>query len=422
MAKTPEEMALEINQKIDGFKAELDKASTKEEFDSLEAKIKELEEKDNSEELKNVQTELKELKENIALLKDNNGGVEISENLMASIEKSLTDALPTLKLMKSGAQAKGFELEIEVKAPVNMTTGAITNATATPVSFVYQQVTEYAEDVRPEEYIINYLDNGSTNKASLPYMDKLPTEGTMAITAEGALKPLISISFVLRYSQAVKIAGRTKVSEEALDDIPNLMAIIRNELMYEHRIAEQAAIFTAVNAFAPAFVAGGMAGSTNFPSNWDALRAAIYAIKIQSNGRYIPNAALVPSADVYNMGATKDTLGQYVIPTFVLPDGTRVSGVRIIEVNDDSVTEGSFIVGDWRKFKRRVYKSFTVRIGQGIVGSATAANIQSDFEMNMYTMIGESRVHFWIYENEKVAFIKSTFAAVKTAIEAPSEE
>ena len=66
-----------------------------------------------------------------------------------------------------------------------------------------------------------------------------------------------------------------------------------------------------------------------------------------------------------------------------------------------------------------MYKSFTVRIGQGIVGSATAANIQSDFETNMYTMIGESRVHFWIYENEKVAFVKSTFAAVKTAIEAP---
>lgn len=423
MAKTPEEMALEINQKIDGFKAELDKASTKEEFDSLEAKIKELEEKDNSEELKNVQTELKELKENIALLKDNNGGNGLGESFEAILEKSLTEALPKLKSLKGEAgDETPFSIEITVKAPVNMTTGAITNQTATPVSFVYQQVTEYAEDVRPEEYIINYLDNGSTNKASLPYMDKLPTEGTMAVTAEGALKPLISISFKLRYSEAKKIAGRTKVSEEALDDIPNLMAIIRNELAYEHRIAEQAEIFTFVNSVAPAFVAGGMAGSTNFPSNWDALRAAIYAIKIQSNGRYIPNAALVPSADVYNMGATKDTLGQYVIPTFVLPDGTRVSGVRIIEVNDDSVAEGSFIVGDWRKFKRRVYKSFTVRIGQGIVGNATAANIVSDFESNMYTMIGESRQHLYIYENEKVAFIKSTFAAVKTAIEAPAEE
>ena len=147
------------------------------------------------------------------------------------------------------------------------------------------------------------------------------------------------------------------------------------------------------------------------------MRAAIYAIKIQSNGRYIPNAALVPSADVYNMGATKDTTGQYVIPTFVLPDGTRVSGVRIIEVNDDSVAEGSFIVGDWRKFKRRVYKSFTVRIGQGIQGNATAANIISDFESNMYSLVGESRYHLWGYENAKVAFIEGTFAAVKTAIE-----
>jgi hypothetical protein len=363
-----------------------------------------------------------ELKEQVAKLKEasSTNTVEVGD-LFEAIEKGLKDFLPMVKKAAAANNSleKEWELELEVKAPVNMLTTAITNNSNTPVSYVYQQVTAFSEDVRKREYIINYLSNGTTSKVTLPYMDKLPTEGTMAITAEGALKPLISVSFVLRYSTAKKMAGRTKISEEALDDIPYIMSIIRNELSYQHDIAVQADIFTTVAGFAPGFVAGALAATTTNPSNYDAVRAAIYAVKIASKGLYVPNAVLIASSDVYAMGATKDANNNYVFPPFVMPDGTTISGVRIVEVEDgETVPAGTFIVGDWKKLHRDVYKGFTVRIGQGIQGNATAANIVSDFESNMYTIIGESRYHLWIYENEKVAFIKSTFAAVKTAIAA----
>lgn len=369
-------------------------------------------------------SEFDEIKEQLAQIKEQSAGEVVGTDLFAAIEKGLEDFLPKVKAAKANAGAETpFELEMVVKAPINMATTAVGNASGvtTPVNYVYQNMNgQYASDVRQMEYIINYLSVGTTNKASLPYMDKLPTEGTMAITAEGALKPLISISHELRYSTAVKEAGRTKISEEALDDIPQIMSIIRNELKYQHDIAVQTAIFAKVAAVAPGFVAGALAATTTAPSNYDAMRAAIYAIKIASKGMYIPNAALVPSSDVYSMGATKDLNNNYVFPPFVLPDGSTVSGVRIVEVPDGvSVPAGTFIVGDWKKLHYDVYKSFTVRIGQGIQGNATAANIVSDFESNMYTLIGESRFHLWIYENEKTAFIKSTFAAVKTAIAAP---
>lgn len=359
---------------------------------------------------------LNQLKESTDLAKQTN-------DFWGNIEKGLKDLMPKVKKAAADAGETPWELTMEVKAAIPMGTATTTtNASGQtiPVSYVYQQVTDYAEDVRNREFILNYLDNGNTDKAALPYMDKLPNQGTMAVTAEGALKPLISISFALRYSTPTKIAGRTKLSEEALDDIPNIMAIIRNELMYEHDIAEQTAVFAKVAAIAPAFVAGSLAASTTNPSNYDAVRAAIYAIKIASKGRYIPNAALVDSADVYAMGATKDANNNYVFPPFVLPDGSRVSGVQIIETqNTDVVPAGTFIVGDWKKLHRRIYKAFSVRIGQGInTGLDGNATVQSDFESNMYTMIGESRQHLWIYENEKVAFIKTTFAAVKTAIAA----
>jgi len=368
--------------------------------------------------VKSSKEEVKELREQVNQLKEAGNSSFESTDIFEVIEKSLVDFLPKVKAAKQAAGAESpFDVEMTIKAPVNMTTGAVTNNVATPVNYVYNQVTNYAEDVRKREYIINYLSVGNTNKPSLPYMDKLPTEGTMAITPEGALKPLISISFTLRYSQAVKVAGRTKISEEALDDIPFIMSMIRNELMYQHDIAVQTAIFDKVTEVAPGFVAGALAATTTAPSNWDAIRAAIYAVKIASKGLYTPNAVLVPSSDAYAMGATKDLERNYVMPPFVLPDGTRISGVTVIEVPDgETVPAGTFIVGDWTKLHYDRYKTFSIRIGQGIVGNATAANIVSDFESNMYTMIGESRFHLWIYENEKIAFIRATFAAVKTAI------
>lgn len=363
--------------------------------------------------------QFEEFKEDLRIVKENpnalrNGGFDI----FASIEEGLKTFLPQVKAKAQNSGSQGFEMELTIKAPVNMATTAVTNNSVTPVSFVYQDATQFAEDVRQQEYILNYLSRGNTAKPTIAYVDKSPTEGTMSITAEGALKPLISISYVIRYSQARKMAGRTKISEEAMDDIPFIMSAIRNELAYQHAIGIQTDVFTVVSAFAPSFVAGALATTTKSPSNYDALRAAIYAVKIQSKGKYVPNAVLVPSSDVYAMGATKETTGQYVFPPFVLPDGSVVSGVKVVEVADGiSVPSGSFIVGDWKKLHLENYKTFTVRIGQGIQGSATAANIVSDFESNMYTLIGESRYHLWIYENEKTSFIKSTFAAVKTAIE-----
>lgn len=418
MENNPEEVVKAINSNIEAFKNELSKAATKQDFEDIEKKISEFEKTSN--EVENLEAQIKEFKEDLRVMKENTHTFQASgENLFDVIEKGLKDFLPKVKAQsKNNPGEKEWELELEIKAPINMATTAVTNSTATPVPFVYQQVTDYAADPRARQYILPYISNGNTNKASLPYMDKLPTEGTMAITAEGALKPLLSVSFALRYSTAKKMAGRVKISEEALDDIPNIMSIIRNELMYQHDIAIQADIFTTVAAFASPFVAGTMAASTAAPTNYDAIRAAIYAVKIASKGAFIPNAVVVPSADLYAMGASKDTTNQYVFPPFVLPDGTRIEGVAVVEDPYGVLANGSFIVGDWKRLHRDVYKSFTVRIGQGIVGNATAANIVSDFEANMYTLVGESRYHLWAYKNEEVAFVKSTFAAVKTAIAA----
>lgn len=334
--------------------------------------------------------------------------------------KDLSERAKKHKAATNGSQVQ-FSVEATIKAPAMMsTTNTSSNVGSIPVGFQYNEGPANP-DTRLGITITDLVDNGSTSLPAIPYADKTPTQGTMTIVAEGALKPLLSFAIERRFSQAVKVAGRMKITEEALDDIPGMQSSINGELTYAHGQAVEDVIFDHVNSFAPAFVAGALAASTNAPSNYDVLRAAQYSIKIVSKGRFIPNAAVVHSADAYAMGATKDDVWNYVLPPFVLPDGTKVAGMTIVETQDDiHVPPGTFIVGDFRKIKRRTYKPFSLRVGQGLVTDGlTVASIQSDFECNIYTFIGESRLHVYHYKNDETAFVKDTFVNVKTLIVAP---
>ena len=342
-----------------------------------------------------------------------------------AIREAAKDLVARVKKHKqaNGGSETQFSLEATIKAPATMTTtNTISNTTTVP-PIMYLGEGAPNPDVRIQPSIIELVDTGNTGVPAIAYADKLPTQGTMQIVAEGALKPLLSFAIERRFSTAFKIAGRMKITEEALDDIPGMEASINGELRYAHDIAMEDAIYDHVNSFAVAFVAGGMAASTPDPNNYDVIRASVYGIRIASKGRFMPNAAVINSADAYWMGATKDSTGNYVLPPFVLPNGTMISGVRIVEVQDDAhVPPGSFIVGDWKKIKRRIYKGFSLRMGQfglTIEGTTSVTNVMSDFECNMYTFIGESRLHLYHYKNDETAFIKDTFAAVKTAIAMP---
>ena len=374
---------------------------------------------------KSIDQYLRELGTTISELKASNE----TQPVQKSYQETVKEFIARVKEAKKNNPNSPFSVSLDKdfdkneasKAAVTMTssnTTANAQGVVVPANYMYGVEGTPEPDVRVTPYITQFLDNGNTDMPALPYADKLPTEGTMAITAEGALKPLLSVAIERRFSTAFKIAGRSKVTEEALDDISGLQALINGELRYSHDIAEQSAVFTHVAAFAPAFVAGNLAATTEKPSNWDAVRAAIYAIKIASKNRFIPNVVVLNSADAYAMGATKDSTGQYVMPPFVMPDGTTISGVRVLETQDeDNVAAGEFIVGDWRKVKRRVYKPFNIRVGQGIVGSNSAGDIVSDFESNLYTIIGESRLHLWHYKNDETAFVKTDFDTVKEAID-----
>ena len=422
--KTPEQIAEDINKSLSTFKEQVEKAATKEEIDAVKDAFETFKNEQNakldglatSEALKALEDAMVIQGKSIQDLKS--GGNTQTGSFADALKAGFEGVKDQLKALKQAGSTSKDEISFTVKAPVTITTGASANASGvtTPNAYTYGNVNVYQRDNTQRAYITDFTTNGTTDKASLPYIDKLPTEGQFEITAEGAVKPLLSVSFEQRYSTAVKVAGRVKLSEESLDDISFLQSAVNNELVYEHDIAKHADLFSFYDANDTSFVAGALADSTDAPSNYDAIRAVSYFMNIISVGNHRPNVVFVNPADAYAMGATKEADSKnYIIPAWVAPDGSRVGAMTVVEEND--VPAGTFRVADLSKLRVQNYKEFTIRMGYGITGSATAADIKADFDANLITMIGESRYHRWIYENDKTALVTATFAAVKTAID-----
>lgn len=408
MEQTPQEMAQEINAKIESFKSELSNAVTKEQLEALEAKINDLGNKDVTEANK---TAIEELQEAVNVLKDNSASrQEVFKSFEQQIAEQLEANKDALKALKGNANAK----DVVLKVVGTQTTGNITLPSATPTSYTYQfdNPLIIAPDLIP--FVQNWTDNGTTDRVSLAYVDEVGQEGDAAFIGEGVVKPLIDIDYEIRYSQAKKVAGKIKVSEEALDDIPFMQAEINRKLRQRHDLALQDGILngdgtganlTGITDFAASFAAGGLATSVDEAQNYDVIVATYNQILVTSDSNYIPNAVFVHPTDATLMKLTKDADGNYVMPPFATESGDIVNGVRVVQ--NTKIPVGYFLMGDFSKAHVRTYKDYSVRVGY----------TGDDFEKNLVTILGESRVHLWVSENEKIAFVYDQFSVAKTALE-----
>jgi len=366
------------------------------------------------EDLKDANAEIKTLQEK---------GTESKViNFHEAAKSALAEKHEELKAFMSDRKKGGY-FDIEIKAPAAVTTVNITTG-AVPTNYAGSIATGYSPYLRQQIFVEQYLDRGNTNLPSLPYVNESAGEGDAEMVAEGGLKPLIDADFNVEYSTAKKIAGRMKASEEALSDFGWLLGAMENTLKRKHDIARQANILNGdgtgqnlkgINTIATPFnptmlgsLVGSMKveGSTGEANNYDVLAAMYTAIVVQSEGTFMPNVVFVNPIDVLQMELTKDGEGRYLLPPFISEDGTTVKGVQI--VSQPAITAGTFVIGDMRLLQLRDVWGYTVRIGWE----------NDDFSRNMVTMIGESRLHLYITDNDKRGIIKGAFADVKAALNA----
>ncbi|MCK5788617.1 MAG: phage major capsid protein [Chlamydiia bacterium] len=307
---------------------------------------------------------------------------------------------------------KGKQMEFEVKAVGNMTTssGAMIDQPRAlgPIS---------NPNMRSAN-LVNLCSVSSTNLPSFPYVDTIPKDGVALNVAEGTAKPQVDFKWEVRFSNPTKVAAFEIITEEASQDVANLMSVAKNYLRKRHDIAIEKDIYfgdgTAPNSegatvLARAFNAGGMALKVATPNFIDAIFAAIVDIQTTHNyadeDSYYADVVLVNPIDFFiNYSTAKDGMQRPLYPQASTTGSVTVGQVTIYQ--SERIPAGKIFVADMSKYNLKKYKSYTVRIGWH----------NDDFIKNQFVMVGESRYHAYVKHLDKAAFIYDDLATIIAAI------
>jgi hypothetical protein len=250
-------------------------------------------------------------------------------------------------------------------------------------------------------FIINYVNRGSTNFSMLPWVNETSVEGAAAEVHEGAQKPLWNTRFKVEMSTAKKIAAMSTITEEFDQDLPGFTTIVQRLLTEEVARKWDDAIYAAVIDVAKLYNITGLNGKVDDANLYDALRAAIAQIgKYNFNANFI-GVNPVTGALIEMQKSATDRL--YLVPPFL-------QRLQSMMREGNKVTEGYALVGDINQYNVDTYKNMVLKVGYN----------SDDFRRNQFSVIAEVRYHDYISDNRKNALLYDQLDRIVSLIDSGS--
>lgn len=250
-------------------------------------------------------------------------------------------------------------------------------------------------------FIINYVNRGSTNFALLPWVNETSVEGGAAQVQEGAPKPLWNTRFKVEMSQAKKTAAMAVITEEFDKDLPGFTTIVKRLLTETVARKWDDDVYTAVIAAAVGYTMTGLNGKVDDSNLYDALRAMIAQVgKNNFNANFI-GVNPVTGALIEMQKSATDRL--YLTPPFQ-------ARLNAIMREGNKVTEGYALVGDINQYNVDVYENMVLKVGYN----------SDDFQRNQFSVIAEVRYHDYISTSRKVALVYDQLERIRAVIDSGS--
>jgi HK97 family phage major capsid protein len=250
-------------------------------------------------------------------------------------------------------------------------------------------------------FIINYVNRGSTNFSMLPWVNETSVEGAAAAVQEGAQKPLWNTRFKVEMSTAKKIAAMSTITEEFDQDLPGFTTIVKRLLTEEVARKWDDAIYAAVIGVAKLYTITGLNGKVDDANLYDALRSAIAQIgKNNFNANFI-GVNPVTGALIEMQKSATDRL--YLVPPFI-------QRLQSMMREGNKVAEGYALVGDINQYNVDTYKNMVLKVGYN----------SDDFRRNQFSVIAEVRYHDYISDNRKDALLYDELDRIVSLIDSGS--
>lgn len=350
------------------------------------------------------------------------------ENMKGSLQKVI-DQVQDLEAkgvpLRQGGEVKGFidmiksdesysamrggrypsaEIEISKSDMAQMTETKVTSA-----GLVAPEYDSVIQDKPRQELLIRNLIPvvPVSGQAYTYFVEKTHTRGA-AMVAEGAAKPTSNVEFEQKTDNIKKIAVWMPVTDEALDDVPQLFGYIQELLTYDLKLEEEEQILkgdgtgnnlNGVMTQATAFDTGlSKTGDTAI----DTVRRAIYQVRKQS--KRASDAVVMTDLDWMNIELQKDGENRYLFANLQGLATPIIWGRPVVvsdsmDEGDGSTTGGEFLVGTFAQ-GARIYDRMKLTLKVGM--------INDDFVKNQRVILVEERLGLAV--RRPYGFVKGRFA------------
>jgi HK97 family phage major capsid protein len=363
-----------------------------------------------SEAIPEIKSEIKQyIEDTFAAMAKKAGALNVKPEAVIDEEKFKEWA----KAVKSGQKAdfsfeiKGIGPEIlKTVGPISESgslTGEWPQAELEPGIYRGPQREPFVEDLVSVGTITSNLD---------AWIEVTDGEGNPAPVAELAAIPAKDYDYVRRTAEVKKIGVHSKYSAEIAEDLPSLVSELRNYLVSDLRRVVDAQLLSGdgtgenlvgILENATDFAAGALAGSVAEPNNFDVIEAAVTQVIV---ALHQPTHVVVHPTDRAKMRLAKGSDGHYVLPPFIMSDGSTVSGVRVVA--NTGITAGKFLVGDFRKSSVKYKRSLSVEFSN---------SDQDDFVKDRFTVKATVRLVHRVKENDYEAYVYGDFSDAIEALD-----
>lgn len=271
------------------------------------------------------------------------------------------------------------ELDIELKTLLTTATGWAPQAVRGP------RLVDFAT---PAPTLIDFIPTVPTTQNAVLYMEETTFTNAAAETGEGLVKPEAALAFTERTSLVRKIAVFMPVTDEQLDDIPRITAILDNRLgfMVRQRLGTQILVGTGAGITLRGIL--NVSGIQTQALGPDPVPDAVYKamVKIMVTGQAVPDLAVFNPLDWQDVRLLRTSTGVYIwgSPSDVGPN--RIWGLPV--VLEPGLTQNTAVVGAFRVFSELdIRKGLVVETGYNL----------DDWTKNIQTIRAEMRAAFLLY-------------------------
>jgi len=388
-----------LSEQFKSFKEELPIGISKEYLEkALSDKAKEIENKFSTMISKEaLDAEILKFSQNVTKDVDKKLKEHVHSNLEQKTVKDLLVASKALEKLRNKVYS-----EFEIKTVGDVTTSNVAVSNPQPkLSVLGVEGDLYAINRSTIMSILDFVDLGTTDKASITWVDEVEGEGSVSTTAEGNTKNQIDVDYQEKIANETKYTGFAKVTEESLENIAYMEGEINRVLTEKLNLAKSAAVLSGIVSAATTF---SLTDFDDTVKDADIIDAIVAATTQSEMSGFVPTSIVMNPIDVAKFQLTKSSN----IPRIQTIAGrTMVNGLNVIRTTQ--ITKGTFVLGDFSKYRVRIHKEKLVMGWDS-----------DDLTKNKRTIVGESRLIQYVSSNEKTSFIKGTFATIIAALEANS--